>query len=299
MLNLKFFTRTVFTAVAVLGFCGTASAATRQPTELPIAKTVHYFRTVVVKSNYSLYSGGVYKNKRSVCPLFHKTFVVHRKFSMMGQHYYYIESVKNHRTLGYVNKAALATANQSNYLKVPYVSQYKPVFTPWGCAGASMTMILRSQGKKVDLSYVQKHLPMVPTKDGQKGNVYTGAGFGHVIRPAALTKYAHRWDKNVINISSKKLSVKTMKEYIQGGKPVLYYGFSSYQKYGDNKRNHCKVITGYSNHNFRVYDPLYYSKNGSAGTGGKNMKYDRGAIAWVSEKAIKAEFNHWALTVKQ
>lgn len=252
----------------------------------------------MVKNNYSIYKG-TYQNKKSSKPYFHKTFLIHQKSKLKGNTYYWLETSKKHKVIGYINKNALATANQTKLINVPYVSQYTPVFAPWGCAGASMTALLRSQGKKVNLSYVQSHLPMVPTKGGQKGNVYTGAGFGHVIRPAALTKYARHWDKNVINISGKQLSVNKMKLYVQGGKPVLYYGFSSYQKHGDYNRNHCKVITGYRNHKFRVADPLYYSKHAKAGAGGKNMKYDRGAIAWVSEKAVWSESNRWALTVKQ
>lgn len=279
------------------GLSGLNNASASTKTELPKITKVKTFKVVVVKGNYNIYKG-MYQHKQSLKSHFHHTFLVQQLSKMNGHTYYWLKTSDKHHTVGYVNKDAGATANQTKLLKVPYVSQYKPVFTPWGCAGASMTALLRSQGKKVNLSYVQSHLPMVPAKGGQKGNVYTGSGFGYVIRPGALTKYAHRWDKNVINISSKKLTINKIKQYVQGGKPVLYYGFSSYQKHGDYRRNHCKVITGYRNYKFRVADPLYYSKYAKAGAGGKNMKYDRGAIAWVSEAAIRAEYTHWALTVK-
>ena len=86
--------------------------------------------------------------------------------------------------------------------------------------------------------------------------------------------------------------------YVQGGSPVLYYGFSSYQKPGDNHRNHCKVIVGYRKGKFLVYDPLYYSANDGAGTGGKNMNYDHGAKAWLKKATIQQEFCHKAITIK-
>ncbi|QJD73754.1 SLAP domain-containing protein [Lactobacillus acetotolerans] len=264
---------------------------------IPTSKKVKSFKAYVVKRGYNTYKG-VFQNKKSANSHFHKPFNVKKTLSMNGNKYYWLTTTKKHKNLGYINKNALATPNQTKLINVPYVSQYKPVFTPWGCAGAAMTMLLRSQGKHVDLSYVQSHLPMQPTKGGQKGSVYTGVGFGYVIRPGALAKYARRWDKNVINISSSKLTVNDMKLYVQGGKPVLYYGFSSYQKPGDYHRNHCKVLTGYKNGEFRVNDPLYYSKSDGAGTGGKNMKYDRDAISWVPKSAIQSETNHEAITVK-
>ena len=166
-----------------------------------------------------------------------------------------------------------------------------------------MSMLLGSQGQKITASFlkkVQDNLPMQPTKGGQKGDVYTGVGFGYVISPGALAKYARTFKtgKNVINISSKKLTLDDIRMYVQGGKPVLYYGFSSYQKPGDNVRNHCKVIVGYEKGKFLVYDPLYYSKHDGAGTGGKNMNYDHGAIAWLPKATIQHEFCHKAITIK-
>ncbi|EOH86259.1 C39 family peptidase [Enterococcus pallens] len=182
-------------------------------------------------------------------------------------------------------------------LSVPYVSQYAPVFSPWGCAGAAMTMLLRYKGANVDLKYVQDNLPMYPgDKGGQKGNVYTGAGFGWVITPGSLTNYAKRWYGNVSNITGS--TTQSIVDRIIGGNPVLYYGYSSYQKQGDTVRNHCKVIAGYKDNKFLVLDPLYYSSGSGAGTGGKNMAYDRGATAWVSITDFVKEWDGRAIGIK-
>ena len=179
-------------------------------------------------------------------------------------------------------------------LNVPYVSQYVPVFSPWGCAGASMTMLLRYKGKTVDLKYVQDNLPMYPNdKGGQKGNVYTGAGFGWVITPDSLANYAKKWYKNVSNISN--VSTQNIVDRIINGNPVLYYGYSSYQ--ANTIRNHCKVIAGYKDNKFLVYDPLYYSANAKAGSGGPNKTYDRGAMAWVSITDFAKEWDGRAIGV--
>ena len=179
-------------------------------------------------------------------------------------------------------------------LNVPYVSQYVPVFSPWGCAGASMTMLLKYKGKNVDLKYVQDHLPMYPNdKGGQKGNVYTGAGFGWVITPDSLANYAKKWYKNVSNISN--ISTQNIVDRIINGNPVLYYGYSSYQ--ANTIRNHCKVIAGYKDNKFLVYDPLYYSSSAKAGSGGPNKTYDRGAMAWVSITDFAKEWDGRAIGI--
>lgn len=117
-----------------------------------------------------------------------------------SHHYTMLLSERNHLLkLGWRNEGiswytlggAQPIAPVERTLNVPYVSQYVPVFSPWGCAGASMTMLLRYKGKTVDLKYVQDNLPMYPNdKGGQKGNVYTGAGFGWVITPDSLANYA-------------------------------------------------------------------------------------------------------------
>lgn len=284
---------------------GGSDATEKSPNAKPDAfksKKTKTFKVAIVKRNYGIYQGN-FESKKPSARYFHKSFNVNRTFSHNGKKYYWINK-KGKKAIGYINKKAVATPSQSIVIeKTPYVSQYVPVKAPWGCAGASMAMLLGSQGQKITTKFlqtVQNNLPMQPTKGGQKGNVYTGVGFGYVISPGALAKYARTFKKGkkVINISSKKLSLNDIKLYVQGGSPVLFYGYSSYQKAGDYHRNHCKVITGYKKGKFLVYDPLYYSQFAGAGSGGKNMKYDHGAVAWVSKSSIHGEFDHKAITIK-
>lgn len=221
-----------------------------------------------------------------------------------GEHFFTLDAKErdNLKRVGWRNEGiswytlggAEPIAPVERTLNVPYVSQYVPVFSPWGCAGASMTMLLRYKGKTVDLKYVQDNLPMYPNdKGGQKGNVYTGAGFGWVITPDSLANYAKKWYKNVSNISN--VSTQNIVDRIINGNPVLYYGYSSYQ--ANTIRNHCKVIAGYKDNKFLVYDPLYYSANAKAGSGGPNKTYDRGAMAWVSITDFAKEWDGRAIGV--
>ncbi|XIF19971.1 MAG: hypothetical protein AJITA_00684 [Acetilactobacillus jinshanensis] len=183
--------------------------------------------------------------------------------------------------------------NQTAYLNVPYVSQWRPISAPEGCAEASLEMLLRTDHKHVSLRYLYNHLPQAyNTKGGQAGSAYGTNGFGHVIKAYALKRYANRFDKNVKNISG--ASVNEIKMYVQSGHPVLYYGYSSYQLPGDPNRNHCKVITAYrvTVTSFAVYDPLYFSKYGVAGSQGRNMRFDRGARFWYSLPMFAQEYAH-------
>ena len=43
--------------------------------------------------------------------------------------------------------------NRIEMTNVPWISQYKPVFAPWGCASAAMAMLIESRGIHVDLKY--------------------------------------------------------------------------------------------------------------------------------------------------
>lgn len=293
-LHTKHFLLLLSLPITLLGFAEAAQASSF-PAQTKANQVKHPFKVTVVKKGYHFYKGQWTKQSSST-KKFHKTYYVTQKKQLNKRSYYALTSTKKHAKMGYINKNAVAKSNQTKLLKVPYISQYKPVFAPWGCAATSMAMLLRSRGIKVNLKYAQDHLPMMPTVGGQKGNVYTGVGFGHVIHPGALTTYAHHWSKKVHNISGS--TAKQMKLYVQGGQPVLFYGYSSYQKAGDHHRNHCKVITGYKNGKFRVNDPLYYSKHAGAGTGGKNMKYDHGAISWESMANLKKEYNKDALTIE-
>lgn len=192
-------------------------------------------------------------------------------------------------------------------LDVPYISQYNPVFAPWGCASTALSMLMAYDGVKVDkafLQYAQEHLPMYPANpDGQKGDPFTGKGFGWVIGPNALTTYAHNWDKRVVNISG--ASTETIKNLVLTGHPVVYYGWSSYQNLkADKNRNHDKVILGYKNGLFLVHDPLYSNSSKTAGQGGTkelgyNNGYDQGAIYWSTMSKFNAEYNGQALSTNR
>ncbi|CAI3472969.1 GBS Bsp-like repeat-containing protein [Enterococcus cecorum] len=173
------------------------------------------------------------------------------------------------------------TYNRIEMTNVPWISQYRPVFAPWGCASAAMAMLIESRGIHVDLKYAQDTLPMYPVnKDGQLGDVYTGAGFGFVIKPSGLVRHAHKWTNAVYDISGS--STQKIIDTILNGQPVLYYGFSGYQVPGDYNRNHCKVIVGYKDGKFKVHDPLYMRASDGPGSRGKNKTYSRGAIHWIT-----------------
>ncbi|MGG5372173.1 C39 family peptidase [Enterococcus sp. AZ196] len=223
-----------------------------------------------------------------------------------SHHYTLLESEKNslvkigwrYEGVSWSVTGGSVTAKSTNLIKsVPYVSQYTPVKAPWGCASASLAMILGSKNIKPSLKTMQDKLPMYPANpNGQKGNVYTGAGFGWVIKPNALAAYGKTYGGNTVDISGSN-TVQIINRVLNG-QPVLYYGYSSYQNNADKNRNHCKVIAGYNGGKFLVYDPLYYSANAGPGSGGKNMLYDHGAKAWITMGQYNAEKDGRAITIQ-
>ncbi|MBP2057951.1 uncharacterized protein YvpB [Lactobacillus colini] len=196
-------------------------------------------------------------------------------------------------------------ANSREY----YTSQYFPVFAPWGCASASLSMLMKydntfknipGANEQQKLTYMQNNLPRNKATGGQDGDPYTGAGFSRVILSYRLTQYAHKLgDKNIRDVSG--ISMTNLSKLVLSGHPVLYYGYSSYDASG--ARNHCKVIFGYStkSNKFLVHDPLYQSKRFYKGGGGRN-EYDLGPISWVKASHIAKEFvypgGNNALTIK-
>lgn len=223
-----------------------------------------------------------------------------------SHHYTLLESEKNdlvkrgwrYEGVSWSVTGGAITAKSTNVINsVPYISQYTPVKAPWGCASASLAMLLGSKNIRPSLKTMQDKLPMYPSNpNGQKGNVYTGAGFGWVIKPNALAAYGKTYGGNTVDISGSN-TVQIINRVLSG-QPVLYYGYSSYQNNADKNRNHCKVIAGYNGGKFLVYDPLYYSSNAGAGSGGKNMLYDHGARAWITMGQFNAERDGRAITIQ-
>ena len=195
-------------------------------------------------------------------------------------------------------------ANSQEY----YTSQYQPVWAPWGCASAALSMLMKYDGsfnnipgstEAAKLKYMQDHLPRNKAEGGQDGNPYNGAGFTRVILSNRLAQYAHELgDSKIQDISGASLS--TIAGLVQAGHPVLYYGWSSYNGNGRGSdpytRNHCKVIFGYNpaNNTFLVHDPLYRYNHFTRGGGGQREGiyngYDLGPISWVSAQSINQEF---------
>ncbi|URL61131.1 C39 family peptidase [uncultured bacterium] len=247
----------------------------------------HASGKMFVANKYPVYTDD-WQKTGNTSKAFHKTFNVTGQMQN-GKNTYY--RLKNGT---YTNVNALVNTNKTAYLSVPYVSQWRPISAPEGCAEASLEMLLRTDHHGVSLRYLYNHLPQAyNTKGGQAGNAYGTSGFRHVIKPYALARYGRRFDKNIKNISG--ASVNDIKMYVQSGHPVLYYGYSSYQLPGDPNRNHCKVITAYNakKNAFLVYDPLYFSEYGAPGTQGRNMRFDRGARFWYSLPMFAQEYAHF------
>ncbi|EGF47214.1 hypothetical protein AAULR_25896, partial [Lacticaseibacillus rhamnosus MTCC 5462] len=67
--------------------------------------------------------------------------------------------------LGYL--ASWATVPYGlKFLNVPYVSQFRPIVAPDGCAPAAMSMALQAVGSNPSLYYLMNHLPMAGSVPG-------------------------------------------------------------------------------------------------------------------------------------
>ncbi|MBT8856181.1 C39 family peptidase [Lactobacillus delbrueckii] len=140
--------------------------------------------------------------------------------------------------------------------------------TPEGCAVASSATLLSIKSRSFNMRYAYNNLP-------QYGGVYSTANFHGLLSASSLTNYMKKFDSGFTNITGS--SMAKIESVVKSGHPVLYYGFSSYETYFRSK-HHAKVIAGYKNGRFLVYDPCYYS----AGSGSSHRNaYDYGAIAWV------------------
>lgn len=184
---------------------------------------------------------------------------------------------------------------------VHYFSQYTPVFAPWGCAGASLAMLLSIKNVYPDLKDLIYNEPNVTGsrnqgwEGGQSGSVVSGIGFDHVIQPNALSRYGQMFYSGVRDISYTSLS--NIADVVRSGHPVIYYGWSAYDAGG--ARNHCKVILGYNaqNDTYHVYDPLYGYKNRWTANSTGHNKYDLGYDAWVKASSIQSEMNGQAISI--
>ena len=250
----------------------------------------------VSKNNWTIWKDFHFKNGSSTSSLYKQSFKVKGWYQHYnGNKYYSLYDFKGNWR-GYLNSGGGKVFNlpSSISIDVPWVSQFIPYYTPKGCAGASMTMLLRSKGVNVSLKYVQDNLPLYPwVEGGQIGNPYSIYGFKRVIQPEALKNYAKRWYPYVRNISG--YTTEQIKLEVLSGKPVLFQGVSSYHD-GSSSRNHCKVITGYKNGKFRVQDPLYNSVFDRPGTQGGGA-YDLGPIYWESMSQFNWEYAKKAIVI--
>ncbi|WP_367342067.1 C39 family peptidase [Limosilactobacillus sp.] len=164
-------------------------------------------------------------------------------------------------------------ADNSGHIWYPeYRSQFSPTFVAEGCSVYSLAMLLSAK-QYINIPYA---LSLLQQRQG--GNIYSGAGFSLIIQPNSLVDLAHHFDSSVRNITGS--SVQDIINLVNAGHPVQYYGYSSYER-GYGHKNHNKVIVGYRNGYFRIYDPCYWSAGSGAYTEGRNS-YDWGAESWVN-----------------
>ena len=177
-------------------------------------------------------------------------------------------------------------ADNSGRLWFPqWYSQFRPYGVAEGCSIFSLAMLL-SPKEYINIPYACQLL-----QSRQSGNIYTGAGFSLIIQPDSLVELAHHFDSSVRNISGS--SVQDIINIINSGHPVEYYGFSAYERTYWH-RNHAKVIVGYQNGWFRVFDPCYgYATQGSMGMN----SFDYGAKSWITTAQFAREYAGQAITV--
>lgn len=198
--------------------------------------------------------------------------------------------IREDNKIGYVPMANLLGEHLLE--NVNYYSQYAPVYAGWGSAGASAAMLLSNNGHTFSAQELRELIYGIPTRDqhpgGQDGNIQNGEGFTRIIQPSALVPYLQAYDSAVTNFNGATMH-DIIKE-ILNGHAVMYYGVSAYDPYN---HNHIKVITGYKNGNFRIYDPLYWDANGKPLSSPQRAsdKYDRGARHWVEFKDLQEEQN--------
>ena len=177
-----------------------------------------------------------------------------------------------------VNGQTYYAGNNGVLMAPRYISQLTPIFAGWGCAVASSAMLMSIKGENLDLWYAYSHEP--------QAGVFNGVGFTRVISANNLTNYMRQFDGGFRNISGS--SIDQIKNLVNSGHPVLYYGYSSYE-YSYAWKNHCKVIVGYSNGKFHIYDPCYYGQYDGPNTRGHGH-YDLGADQWRTESQLAAEY---------
>lgn len=177
-------------------------------------------------------------------------------------------------------------ADNSGRLWFPqWYSQFSSPYAAEGCS-VFATAIMLSPKEYINIPYALSLL-----QQRQAGNIYSGAGFSVVIQPNSLVDLARHFDGSVTNISGS--SVQDIINTVNSGRPVLYYGYSRYENLYWN-HNHCKVIVGYQNGWFRVYDCCYnYASQGSTGWNA----YDYGAKGWITTSQFTREYAGQAITV--
>ena len=177
-----------------------------------------------------------------------------------------------------VNGQTYYAGNNGVLMAPRYVSQLTPINAGWGCAIAASAMLMSIKGENLNLWYAYSHEP--------QAGVFNGVGFTRVISANNLTNYMRQFDGGFRNISGS--SIDQIKNLVNSGHPVLYYGYSSYE-YSYAWKNHCKVIVGYSNGKFHIYDPCYYGQYDGPNTRGHGH-YDLGADQWRTESQLAAEY---------
>ena len=165
-----------------------------------------------------------------------------------------------------------------------YYSQFTPIYAPEGCGAASLGMLLSGEGKYPGLRTLYNNLP-------QYGGVYSSANFRGPVTPDALASFGRNWDSNLQSVSGR--SINQLADLVASGHPVLYYGWSLYEGAYQGKGNHIKVMLGYHNGYFHIYDPCYNSYwEGSHHYG----NFDYGANSWQSIVKVASEYRGWAVS---